>query len=200
VKTRAARRRSAGRTSSTSLATALLLAACAVSPPPPVSPPPVVAAAPRVPGGFLEDAASDWHSLLLMPFGTLLKTSPVPLHEVLLFSDEAHPRLPADGRECFAPNGAPPSLFGVKPDEYLLCFAADRLERIEASVTLASVDAGARFAHACRTWLQDAVPQAAVDGVCEGRGDGATLHARLSSPPGVGRATVSLTIIAAPVP
>ncbi len=197
--TRTARRRSAGRTSSTALAAALLLAACAGSPPP-VSPPAAVSVAPRVPGGVLEDAASDWHSLVLMPFGTLLKTSPIPLHEVLLFNDEAHPRPPADGRECFAPNGAEPSLFGVKPDEYLLCFAADRLERIEASVTLASVDAAARFAHACRTWLQDAVPQAAVDGVCEGRGDGVTLRARLSSPPGDGRATVSLTIIAAPAP
>ena len=34
------------------------------------------------------DASYDWHGLVLMPFGTLLKSSPIALHEVLLFHDD----------------------------------------------------------------------------------------------------------------
>ena len=34
------------------------------------------------PSGAVTDVWYDWHGLLIMPFGTLLKDSPVPLHEV----------------------------------------------------------------------------------------------------------------------
>ena len=40
------------------------------------------------------DASYDWHGLVLAPFGTLLKESPIALHEVLLFHEE--PRGAAD--------------------------------------------------------------------------------------------------------
>jgi len=179
------------------LLAALLPAACANVPPsikpPPLAPP---AAATAVGG----DASSDWNALLLMPFGTLLKTSPVPLHEVLLFRDEAHSGTPLDGRECYAPNAAAPTFFGEEPDEYLLCFSEDRLDRIDASVRIAAVDAAARFAHACRTWLQEAVPQAAIGGACEGRREGVSIHAQLADLPDGAQATISLTLTAAPAP
>jgi hypothetical protein len=177
------------------MSAAVLLTSCASAPPSSnlkSREPPAAATA------FSGDAAADWNHLVLMPFGTLLKASPVPLHEVLLFRDEAHPGTPLDGRECYTPNGALPTFFGAPPEEYLLCFSADRLDRIEASVSIAAVDAAARFAHACRTWLKEAVPQAAIGGACEGLEDGVLLHARLASLPEEARATVSLTLTAAP--
>jgi hypothetical protein len=189
----------------------LLLAACAAAPPP-VRPPPeptkVPAANPAANAGDAADAADaadagdaspDWSALMLMPFGTLLKMSPVALHEVLLFRDEAHPAAPTEALECYAPNGAAPTFFGEKPDEYLLCFADDRLERINASVRIAAPDAPARFVHACRLWLQEALPQA-LDGVCDGRRGGISFHAKLSPMTDAAGATVSLTLTAAPAP
>jgi hypothetical protein len=39
--------------------------------------------------GPATDPSYDWHGQVIVPFGVLLKSSPVPLHEVLLFHDEA---------------------------------------------------------------------------------------------------------------
>jgi hypothetical protein len=152
-----------------------------------------------------DDPSTDWHRLMPMPFGTLLKASPVALHEVLLFRDDAHPGAVVDGRECYSPNASAPLFFGVGPDRYLLCFVDDRLERIDVTVRIAAVDAAARLAHACRIWLQETAAQPATGGLCDGRRDGVVLRARLvsapeDSPRDDGMDTLSLTLSAVPPP
>jgi len=74
----------------------LLLAACA----PPLlrdhspetgRPAPIQAATPLgtpAQNDAVANAAFDWHSLVVAPFGTLLKDSPLRLHEVLLFHEQ----------------------------------------------------------------------------------------------------------------
>jgi len=167
-----------------------------VSPHPPAaaSRPPAPAAAPPAP-----DASYDWHVLLLVPFGTLLKDSPLALHEVLLFHDPAHDTSRSEDKDCFAIDGAsPPQFVGRRPDDYLLCFdPQDRLNRIEASVRLPADSAGAIFAAACALWLKNASPAAGAAGSCEGR-DGATgFSARLGGEPAAdapAQAAVTLSI------
>jgi hypothetical protein len=64
---------------------AAVLCACVSSPAPPAtgahSPPP-----PAVPTET-PDASYDWHVLILVPFGTLFKESPIALHDVMQFHD-----------------------------------------------------------------------------------------------------------------
>ena len=84
--------------------------------------------------GAATDASYDWRGLVLAPFGTLLKESPIPLHEVVLFDDETHGTAEADGKDCYGIDGAPPRFVGRQPDQYLLCFDHDRLTRVDAAV------------------------------------------------------------------
>jgi hypothetical protein len=116
----------------------------------------------------------DWHPLILVPFGTLLKQSPIPLHEVLLFRDPAQDD-GNEGKDCYAPDGAPPPPFaGRRVDAYMLCFEHDRLNRIEATLHLPAGGAGETFAAMCADWRKttaSTAPPANDD--CEGR-DGAT--------------------------
>ena len=107
------------------------------------------------------DASYDWHVLVIAPFGSVLKDIPVPLHEVLLFRDEARAAAPADDAECYAPDQTAPQFVGHTPDEYLLCFKQDRLTRIQASVRLGTEQAPEVFAAACTGWLQRAIASAA---------------------------------------
>ena len=116
------------------------------------------------------DASYDWHGLVLIPFGTVLKESPIPLHEVLLFHDETQPT-PEVGKDCFTVDGAPPRLVGRPTEEYRLCFSHDRLDRIEASVGLGADEAATVFTRACSLWLKNPAPPAGGDS-CSGR-DGA---------------------------
>ncbi|MGO9515066.1 MAG: hypothetical protein ACLP2F_15695 [Steroidobacteraceae bacterium] len=158
-----------------------------VSPHPPAAAvrPPAPAAAPPAP-----DASYDWHVLLLVPFGTLLKDSPLALHEVLLFHDPAQDTSRGEDKDCYAIDGASqPQFLGRRPDDYLLCFdQQDRLSRIEASVRLPAESAGAIFAAACALWLKTASPASSAAGSCEGR-DGATgFSARLGGEPAAGAA------------
>jgi hypothetical protein len=81
----------------------------------------------------ITDASYDWHVLVLEPFGVLLKESPLPLHEVLLFHDETS-RTDNDNKDCYSIEGTPPRFLGARPDHYLLCFDHDRLTRIDAAV------------------------------------------------------------------
>ncbi len=125
------------------------------------------------------DTSYDWHSLLAAPFGSTLKSVPIPLHEVLLFHDQAHGAA-ADDAECYSSDTPAPRFVGHTPEEYLLCFKQDRLSRIETSVRLYSTDAAGTFAAACASWTKNAALGAAValpqdvarDPACEGR-DGA---------------------------
>jgi hypothetical protein len=129
-------------------AAGLLLSACASAPSGPVPPPPPLKAP--------LDASYDWHVLLLAPIGSLLKDVRLPLHEVLLFSNEGESRAAADDAECFAIDGALPRFVDQALDEYLLCFRHDRLSRIAAAVRLPAPKAATDFADACGLWRKNA--------------------------------------------
>jgi len=129
------------------------------------------------------DASYDWHGLMLLPFGTLLKDSRLPLHEVLLFQDVAQGGGDTLHQDCYAIDGAPPPFAGRQPDEYLLCFSHDRLIRIDASVRMPAEGAGALFAAACAEWRGTRAPAGQTPDSCEGR-DGVTrFSARLAAVP-----------------
>jgi hypothetical protein len=124
------------------------------------------------------DASYDWHVLLIAPFGSVLKDIPVPLHEVLLFRDDAHGNgatgnaaadAAAIDAECYASDAPAPRFVGNIPDEYLLCFKQDRLSRVQASVRLAAAQASDVFAAACAGWLKNAA--SATDAGASGVGE-----------------------------
>jgi hypothetical protein len=109
------------------------------------------------------DASYDWHGLLVAPFGSLLKDIALPLHEVLVFKDEARGGADSDDAECYAVDAPAPRFVGRAPNEYLLCFKHDRLARVEASVRLTADRAAQVLADACALWLKNAQPQASAD-------------------------------------
>jgi hypothetical protein len=169
----------------------LLAAGCASSPPPnrhEAAPP-----AP-VPNAAVADASYDWHGLVLFPFGTLLKSSPVPLHEVLLFRDESQDAAAGDTKDCYTVDAAPPRFLGSGAEEYFLCFRYDRLNRIEASARVTAAAAEQTFARACAGWLKDATPTAGSTSLCEGRSGAIAFSARLSEAAGDTEARVSMTL------
>ncbi len=163
---------------------AAALCACASAPPP--APPP----APPV------DASYDWHGLMLLPFDTLLKDSPIALHEVLLFQDMS-PGGDTRHQDCYAIDGAPPPFAGRRPEEYLLCFSHDRLMRIDASVRLPAEGAGALLAAACAQWRGSRAPVEQNTTDCDGRDGMIRFHARLAAVPepgSSGQPAVALSI------
>jgi hypothetical protein len=125
-----------------------MLAACAAPPPKPAAP------LKAVPAPL--DATYDWHVLLVVPFGSVLKDVPLTLHEVLLFRDEARSAAAADELECYAVDGPRPRFLARSPTEYLLCFKRERLSRVEATVRLAPDEAAGIFADACASWIKNA--------------------------------------------
>jgi hypothetical protein len=180
----------------------LLLAACA-SPPPRDHPPgagrpaAVPAAAPPVTPAQNDAAANaslDWHPLVVAPFGTRLKDSPIRLHEVLLFHDERHGPTEIESKDCYAVEGTPPTFVGQAPDEYLMCFEHDRLDRIDASVRFAADDAALIFGRACALWLGNAQPLTKADDACEGRDGDIAFSARLAAVPGENTAELLMTL------
>jgi hypothetical protein len=124
-----------------------MLAACAAAPPKAVPPP----AAGPVP----LDPSYDWHVLLSAPLGSVLKDAPLPLHEVLLFRDDAN-RGEGDEGDCYAIDGAAPTFISRMPEEYLLCFKHDRLARVDATVRVPQDQAAQIFADACALWFKNA--------------------------------------------
>ena len=148
--------------------------------------------------------AYDWHPLVIVPFGTLLKDSPLALHEVLLFQDTAAGGGDAPRQDCYAPAGAPPPFVGRRPDEYLLCFSYDRLVRIDASVRLPAESAGPLFAAACAQWRGTRVPGEQTLDSCEGRDGMTRFGARLTAEPASGTsapaAALSMSLFAATGP
>lgn len=168
----------------------LIMAGCAASSsdkhPVPVPPAPAAAAA--------LDASYDWHVLVLVPFGMLLKASPIALHEVLLFHDEAPGSVDADSKDCFTVDRPPPRFLDTQPDPYLLCFDHDRLTRIEASVRLTATEARQVLSRACALWLKSSAPPNADAGSCEGVEGRTAFSAHLASAPGDAGATLSLTL------
>jgi hypothetical protein len=148
---------------------ALILAACATAPknPPPPLPP---AAPPPI------EASYDWHGLLLVPFGSLLREIPFTLHEVLLFRDAAQPAQ-TDEAECYGMEQTAPRFVARTPSEYLLCFKHDRLSRVQATVNLPQGEAAQIFSDACALWQRNA--GAGQPGDCDGRDGGITYSGRL---------------------
>jgi hypothetical protein len=169
--------------------TALLcLAACAASPPTPLPA--------SLPGPIPLDGSYDWHVLLPAPFGSVLKDISLPLHEVLLFRDEAQSASAADEAECFAVDAAAPRFIARVPEEYLLCFIHDRLSRIEAAVRLPASQAAQDFAAACGLWLKNAASAAVPpDGaVCEGSDADIGFRASLETGPDHADALLSIKL------
>ena len=54
------------------------------------------------------DGSFDWHGLLIVPFGSVLKEISVTLHEVLLFRDEEQSTAAAEDAECYAADAPAP--------------------------------------------------------------------------------------------
>ncbi len=174
------------------VAALLVLAACAA--PAPRGGPAQDSQPASAQNGVVTDASYDWRGLVLAPFGTLLKESPIPLHEVVLFRDETHGTADADGKDCYGIDGAPPRFAGRQPDEYLLCFDHDRLTRVDVSVRVASEEAAQVFAQACALWLKESAPLQAMSDICEGRDGRITFNARLSGVPGEPTESLSMTL------
>jgi hypothetical protein len=120
----------------------------------------------------------DWHPLLLAPLGTWFRDMPVPLSEVLEFQEAGES---ARGEECFKPKAAvPPRFLEQVPADYLLCFAGDRLSRIEAAVHVPAEQAAALFVAACADWQRRAKPGLTqTSDNCEGREEDIAFSARL---------------------
>ena len=186
----------------------LMLAACA-SPPPkdhrPETGPPAPAAAvaatreatplaTAAQNDAAADASFDWHPLVAAPFGTLLKDSPIRLHEVLLFHDESPGSAGTESKDCYAADGTAPTFIGHAPDEYLMCFEHDRLDRIDASARIAVDDAARIFGRACARWLGNAQPLTKTDDACEGRDGDIAFSARLVVQPGEPTAELFMTL------
>jgi hypothetical protein len=172
----------------------LVLAACASAPPTNGHTRADRPAPAPAQNGTVADASYDWHGLMLVPFGTRLKASPIPLHEVLLFHDESQSTAAGDNKDCYTVDGAPPRFLDQRPEEYFLCFRYDRLNRIEASVRVAAAQAEQTFARACAVWLKDATPTAGTNSLCEGRDGGIAFSARLGDILGGTEARLSMTL------
>jgi hypothetical protein len=166
-----------------------MLAACA-SPPPKEHPPEA--------GPAQSDAAAnasfDWHPLVVAPFGTRLVDSPIRLHEVLFFREQSQGPAEIESKDCYAVDGTPPTFIGQAPDEYLMCFEHDRLDRIDASVRIAADDAPRVFGRACALWLGNAQPLTRADDACEGRDGEIAFSARLAAVPGESTAELLITL------
>lgn len=119
---------------------------------------PVAAAQPQA-------ALYDWHTLIPVPFGTLLKDMPIALTEVLIFHDSAQSERGSEDGDCYTTEGlSQPAFLGREPDDHLLCFDHDRLTRIQISVSVPAADAPALFAAACAQWQRGAAGAAANSG------------------------------------
>jgi hypothetical protein len=122
-------------------ACAAALAACAASSPPSTGKLPAQVSPVPMPL-----PSHDWHALVIVPFGTLLKDVPYRLSEVVVFHDAGSGGAGHEDRDCHTVQGtAPPRFFGRPVGEYSLCFSSDRLNRIEASVSLPAESASAQF-------------------------------------------------------
>ena len=184
----------------------LLLAACASPPPrgnpaatgrPAPAPAAARAATPLVAPAQNDAAANasfDWHALVVAPFGTRLVDSPIRLHEVLFFREQSQGPAEIESKDCYAVDGTPPTFIGQTPDEYLMCFEHDRLDRIDASVRIAADDAPRVFGRACARWLGNAQPLSKADDACEGRDGDIAFSARLMAAPGESAAELLITL------
>jgi hypothetical protein len=174
----------------------LLLAACAASVPSGPQTGPHQAPATASDSG-ITDPSYDWHVLLPVAFGTLLKESPLPLHEVLLFHDGSADAA-GDNKDCFS-TGTAPRFLGQSPDPYELCFDHDRLQRVDASVRLPAGEAPQVFARACALWLKSTASTMTSATSCAGRDGDIAFAARLLRSPDDDAAVVSMMLTGASI-
>ncbi len=168
---------------------AALLAAC-TSPHPRGEPPAGGTAA-----AATTAATDDWHALMILPFGTLLRDVPYRLEEVVVFHDAAVAVAGRQEHECYTlRETAPPRLFGRPVEELSLCFSADRLNRIEASVRLPAQSASAQFASACARWQRTGTPGISSPDHCQNRDGDTELDAGLGAEGSAGP-VVSIALI-----
>ena len=175
-------------------ACAAALAACAASNPS-GKVPAHVSPAPMPPPG------QDWHALMIVPFGTLLKDVPYRLSEVVVFHDAGNGGAGHEDRDCHNVQGTvPPRFFGRPVGEYSLCFSSDRLNRIEASVSLPADSASAQFAAACAEWQRKGTPGTSTPDHCEDRDGSTEIDAHLTASPVSEEPVVSIALVdAAPI-
>ena len=143
----------------------------------------------------------DWHALMIVPFGTLLKDVPYRLSEVVVFHDAGSGGAGHEDRDCHTVQGtAPPRFFGRPVGEYSLCFSSDRLNRIEASVSLPAESASAQFAAACAEWQRKGTPGTSTPDHCEDRDGSTEIDAHLTASPVSEEPVVSIALVdAAPI-
>jgi hypothetical protein len=180
----------------------LAMAACVTMPKNP--PPPGNAASGPPP----LEASYDWHGLLLVPFGSVLKEVPFTLHEVLLFRDAEHAAA-GDEPECYAIEQTAPRLVERTPSEYMLCFKHDRLVRVQATVNLPQSQAARILSDACGLWHRNggaphggappAIAEAtdAAPTVCDGRDGAISYSGRLDQEADPDNAPLTVTLDAA---
>ena len=173
------------------MACAAALAACAASNPPSSGKVPArVSPAPMPPPG------NDWHALVIVPFGTLLKDVPYRLSEVVVFHDAGSGGAGHEDRDCHSVQGTvPPRFFGRPVGEYSLCFSSDRLNRIEASVSLPAESASAQFAAACAEWQRKGTPGTSTPDRCETRDGSTEIDARLTASAASEEPVVSIALV-----
>ena len=96
------------------------------------------------------DPSGDWRRFAVAPFGSLLQDVHVPVHEVLMFGEQAQ-------QECYALDAPARSIFGRQVDSYLLCYSKGRLDLVELSVSLPEAGAEAEFSRYCDEWQRGTV-------------------------------------------
>lgn len=132
---------------------------------------------------------------MMLPFGTLLRDVPYRLDEVVVFHDSTSAAAGREDHECYTlREAAPPRLFGRPVEGYSLCFSADRLNRIEASVSLPAESASAQFAAACAKWQRTGTPGASAADRCDNRDVATELDARLTVSEASARPAVSIVL------
>ncbi len=155
----------------------LALSACSAVPPAPASAPVQMPAEAALAG--VSDPSFEWRSLIVVPFGSERQSLQSSLREVWLFRDDADAGGKSDAEDCYSPDSAAPRLVGRVADHYFLCFRNDRLNRIQAVVTLPNEAAADQFRKFCDAGLVEARPTADSALACEGGGSGAAFRARL---------------------
>ncbi len=176
----------------------LALSACSAVPP---APAPSRAKAPPAPAlAGAPDPSFAWRSLIVVPFGSERQSLQSSLHEVWFFRDDADAGGKSDAEDCYSSDSAAPRLAGRVADHYFLCFRNDRLNRIEAIVTLPNEAAADQFRQFCDAGLTEARPTSDNALSCDAFGVAAAVRARLEPAAEDSESELSIVVTAAALP
>ncbi|HMD72265.1 MAG TPA: hypothetical protein VKG05_00250 [Steroidobacteraceae bacterium] len=178
----------------------LALSACSVVPPAPAPAPALAQAPPAAALASAPDPSVAWRSLIVVPFGSERQSLQSSLHEVWFFRDDADAGGKFDAEACYSSDSAAPRFVGRVADHYFLCFRNDRLNRIQAVVTLPNEAAADQFRQFCDAGLKEARPTADSALTCEGQGGGAAFRARLEPAAEDSESELSIVVTAAALP